>query len=116
MMAPWRIGTLKYNEIKIEEWPSWAKWDQSGPNGAKLGQIAPNLWPTWGQVKPSWSQVEAKLGQIQPSQAKLGQVGTKLRPSQAKLGQVGQVEAKLGQVGAKFRSQSGLQFELRLDI
>ena len=33
--SPWRIGTLKYLEIKIEEWPNRAKWGQSGPNGAK---------------------------------------------------------------------------------
>ena len=25
----------QYLEIKIEEWPSRAKWGQSGPNGAK---------------------------------------------------------------------------------
>ena len=30
----WRIGTLKYLEIKIEEGPSRAKWGQMGPNGA----------------------------------------------------------------------------------
>ena len=40
--APWRIGTLKYLEIKIEEWPSRAKWGQSGPIRAKRGQMVPN--------------------------------------------------------------------------
>ena len=33
--SPWRIGTLKYLEVKIEEWPSRAKWGQLGPNDAK---------------------------------------------------------------------------------
>ena len=35
LIIPWRIGTLKYLEIKVEEWPSRAKWGQLGPNGAK---------------------------------------------------------------------------------
>ena len=34
-LAPWRIGNLKYLEVKIEEWTSMAKWGQAGPNGAK---------------------------------------------------------------------------------
>ena len=33
-----RIGTLKYLEIKIEEWQSRANWGQVGSNGAKKGQ------------------------------------------------------------------------------
>ena len=41
-ISPWRIGTLKYLEIKIEEWPNRAKWGQSGPNGAKWCQMMPN--------------------------------------------------------------------------
>ena len=28
--------------MKIEEWPSTAKWCQAGPNGAKQGQTGPN--------------------------------------------------------------------------
>ena len=59
-IAPWRIGTLKYFEMKIEKWPSRAKWvqaGQKGPNGAKhfpmsaiscytlcLALQAKNLW------------------------------------------------------------------------
>ena len=42
MITPWRIGTLKYLEIKVEEWPSRAKWGQAGPNGAKWCQFMPN--------------------------------------------------------------------------
>ena len=36
--SPWRIGTLKYLEMKIKKWPSRANWGQArpnGPNGAK---------------------------------------------------------------------------------
>ena len=33
---PWRIRNLKYHEMKIEEWPSRAKWGQVGQNRAKL--------------------------------------------------------------------------------
>ena len=40
--SPWGIGTLKYLEIKIEEWPSRAKWGQAGPDGAKWCQMIPN--------------------------------------------------------------------------
>ena len=40
--SPWRIGTLKYLEVKIEEWPSRAKWGRSGPNVAKWCQMMPN--------------------------------------------------------------------------
>ena len=41
IQAPWRIGTLKYLEVKIEEWPSRAKWGQAGSSRAKWGQ----KWP-----------------------------------------------------------------------
>ena len=58
--SPWRIGTLKYLEIKIEEWPSRAKWGQSGPNGAKWCQMMPN---------------RVKRGQMGSNGAKLGQKG-----------------------------------------
>ena len=41
--TPWQIGTLKYLETKIEEWPSRAKLGQAGSNGAKKGLTEPNV-------------------------------------------------------------------------
>ena len=68
--TPWRIGTLKYLEIKIEEWPNRAKWGQSGPNGAKWCQMMPN------RVKRVQTGSNGlKRGQKGPYGAKLGQKG-----------------------------------------
>ena len=68
--APWRIGTLKCLEIKIEEWPNRAKWGQSGPNGAKWCQMMPN------RVKRVQTGSNGlKRGQKGPYGAKLGQKG-----------------------------------------
>ena len=52
--ALWRIGTLKYLEIKIEKWPSRAKWGQAGQDGAKLCQTGQNgaKWVKQGQTGP----------------------------------------------------------------
>ena len=58
--APWRIGTLKYLEIKIKEWPA-------GLSGAKRGQIEPN-GAKWGQMGPNG----AFLGQKGENKAKWG--------------------------------------------
>ena len=82
LQTPWRIGTLKYLEIKIEEWPSRAKWGQSvpsGPNGAK-----------WCQTKSNG----AKQGQTGPNEVKMGLTGQNLAkrangPNEAKWGQMG---------------------------
>ena len=82
-LAPWRIGTLKYLEIKIEEWPSRAKWGQSGPNGAKWCQMMPN------RVKRGKTGSNgAKRGQKEPYGAKLGQKGQtgQTRPNGVKWG------------------------------
>ena len=69
-LTPWRIGTLKYLEIKIEEWPNRAKWGQSGPNGAKWCQMMPN------RVKRVQTGSNGlKRGQKGPYGAKLGQKG-----------------------------------------
>ena len=51
-LASWQIGSLKYLETDIEKLPSranqgqvgqsgfnWTKWGQTGPNGAKQGQM-----------------------------------------------------------------------------
>ena len=81
--TPWRIGTLKYLEIKIEEWPSRAKWGQSGPNGAKWCQMMPN------RVKRGKTGSNgAKRGQKEPYGAKLGQKGQtgQTRPNGVKWG------------------------------
>merc|ERR1712212_859118 len=70
LQPPWRIGTLKYLEIKIEEWPNRAKWGQSGPNGAKWCQMMPN------RVKRVQTGSNGlKRGQKGPYGAKLGQKG-----------------------------------------
>ena len=37
------LSTLKYLEIKIEEWPSRDKWGQVGPNKAKKDLTGPNV-------------------------------------------------------------------------
>ena len=67
-ISPWQIGTLKYLEIKIEEWPSRAKWGQSGPNRAKWCQMMPN------RVKRGKTGSNgAKQGQKAPYRVKLGQ-------------------------------------------
>ena len=69
----WRIGTLKYLEIKIEEWPSKAKRGQSGPNGAKWCQIVPNR-AKCGQMGSNgaiWGQsgLNGKQGKTEPDMA-----------------------------------------------
>merc|ERR1712208_260699 len=64
--SPWRIGTLKYLEIKIEEWLNRAKWGQSGPNGAKWCQMMPN------RVKRGKTWPKGPNG---PNEAKWGQMG-----------------------------------------
>ena len=81
--TPWRIGTLKYLEIKIEEWPSRANWDQSGPNRAKWCQMMPNR-VTRGQTGSNG----AKRGQKGPYGAKCGQKGEtgETRPNGVKWG------------------------------
>merc|ERR1711942_274256 len=74
--TPWRIGTLKYLEVKIEEWPSRAKWGQAGPNRSKWCQMVQN---------------RVKRGQTGPKRAKKGlwsQTGPK-RENGAKRGQMG---------------------------
>ena len=64
--APWRIGTLKYLEVKIEEWPSRAKWGQAGPNRAKWCQMVPN------RVKRGHTGSNgAKKGQKGPTEPKV---------------------------------------------
>ena len=56
-------GTLKYLEVKIEEWPSRAKWGQAGPNRAKWCQMVPN------RVKRGHTgSNEAKKGQKGPTE------------------------------------------------
>ena len=62
-ISPWRIGTLKYLEIKIEEWPSRAKLGQAGPNRAKWCQMMPN---------------RVKRGQTGQNEAKKGLTGQNL--------------------------------------
>ena len=70
LLTPWRIGTLKYLEIKSEEWPNRAKWGQSGPNGAKWCQMMPN------RVKRVQTGSNGlKRGRKGPYGAKLGQKG-----------------------------------------
>ena len=73
-MTPWRIGTLKYLEVKIEEWPSRAKWGQAGPNRSKWCQMVPN---------------GAKQGQTGSNGAKKGQKGP-TEPNGAQKGKWGQ--------------------------
>ena len=71
--TPWRIGNLKYLEMKIEEWPSRAKWakrGQTGPNGDKWCQTGSNRAKR-GQTGPK----RAKKGQKVPYGAKCGQKG-----------------------------------------
>jgi len=76
--APWRIGTLKYLEVKIEEWPSRAKWGQAGPNRPKWCQMVPNRVKRGhtgsngakkGQKGPTEPKVakRAKRGQTRPN-------------------------------------------------
>ena len=61
--SPWRISTLKYLEMKIEEWPSRGKWGQVGPNGAKWCQMVPN------RVKRGHTGSNgAKKGQKEPTE------------------------------------------------
>ena len=72
--TPWRIGTLKYLEVKIEEWPSRAKWGQAGPNRSKWCQMVPN---------------GAKQGQTGSNGAKKGQKGP-TEPNGAQKGKWGQ--------------------------
>ena len=74
MLTPWRIGTLKYLEVKIEEWPSRAKWGQAGPNRSKWCQMVPN---------------GAKQGQTGSNGAKKGQKGP-TEPNGAQKGKWGQ--------------------------
>ena len=78
-MPPWRIGTLKYPEVKIEEWPSRAKWGQLGSNRTKWCQMMPN---------------RDKRGQMGSNRAKRGQkqlMGPNVakRAKRAKRGQMG---------------------------
>ena len=70
--TPWRIGTLKYLEIKIEEWPSRAKLGQSGPNGAKRGQMVPND-AKQSQTGPNW----VKRGKMRPKRVLRGKMWLK---------------------------------------
>ena len=75
--------------MKIEEWPSRAKWGQAGPNRSKWCQMVPN---------------GAKQGQTGPHGVKRGQKGPK-RAYGAKRGQKGQMGpnvAKLGHMGLIF--------------
>ena len=53
--TPWRIRNLKYLEMKIEEWPSRAKWGQAGQNRVKWGQIGPNR-AIEGKTGPDWAK------------------------------------------------------------
>ena len=66
--APWRIGTLKYLEMKIEKWPSRVKWGQAGAYGAKWCQTGSNKAKRGqtGQKGP----YGAKCGQKGPNEAK----------------------------------------------
>ena len=66
-LTPWRIGTLKYLDVKIEEWPSRAKWSQTGSNGATQGQMGPKRGK-----KGLWSEKWPKG----PNGAKRGQMGS----------------------------------------
>ena len=78
----WRIGTLKYLEIKVEEWPSRAKWGQAGPNRAKWYQTGSN---------------RAKRGQTGPKMTKkcfTGPNGAK-RANGTKGGQMGSYYMRL---------------------
>ena len=77
--APWRIGTLKYLEVKIEEWPSRDKWGQSGPNRAKWCQMVPN-----GAKQGHTELHGVKRGQKGPTEPN----GAK-RANRAKRGQMG---------------------------
>ena len=70
LQAPWRIRTLKYLEMKIEEWPSRAKWGQAGSNRTKWCQMVPNRVKR-GQMGSNG----AKNGQKVPYRAKPGQKG-----------------------------------------
>ena len=84
--TPWRIGTLKYLEVKIEEWPSRSKLGQAGPSGAKQGQMVP--------YSAKWCQTGsngAKWGQTGPKMAKKCLIGPNLakRANGAKRGQMG---------------------------
>ena len=67
---PRRIRTLKYLEMKIEEWPSRAKWGQAGSNRTKWCQMVPNRVKR-GQMGSNG----AKNGQKVPYRAKPGQKG-----------------------------------------
>ena len=69
-VSPWRIRTLKYLEMKIEEWPSRAKWGQAGSNRTKWCQMVPNRVKR-GQMGSNG----AKNGQKVPYRAKPGQKG-----------------------------------------
>ena len=62
--APWQIRNLNYLEMKIEEWPSRAKWGQSRPNVAKWFQTGSN-GAKRGQTGPKWLK-SALRGQTWP--------------------------------------------------
>ena len=79
-MAPWQIGTLKYLEIKIEEWPSRAKWGQSGPTRPSGAE--------WCQTESNW----AKRDQTGQNEAKKGLTGPNVA-KRAKRGQMGSIGA-----------------------
>ena len=81
-VAPWRISTLKYLEVKIEEWPSRAKWGQAGSNRAKWCQTGSN---------------GATRGQTGPKRAKKG-----LRSQKWPKGPNGAKRDQMGSYGADF--------------
>merc|ERR1711942_222525 len=74
--TPWRIGTLKYLEVKIEEWPSRAKWGQAGPNRSKWCQMVQNRVKR-GQTGPkrAYGAKRGPKGQMGPNEAKWGHMG-----------------------------------------
>ena len=69
--------------MKVEEWPSWAKWGQAGPNGVKWGQMVPNGAKLW-QMVPNGTNW-AKLGQTGTNGALQSQTGPN-GPNRAKFG------------------------------
>ena len=77
LLCTWyAILTNWYLEIKIEEWPSRAKWGQTGqmvPNGANQGEMGSNR-AIRGHIGPSGAKSGQK-GQTGPNEAKWGQMG-----------------------------------------
>ena len=102
--SPCQIGTLKYLEIKIEEWPSRARGGQAGPNRVKWCQTVPNR-VKHGQIRSNvvkrWAN-GAKRGQTGLNGAKRGQTG----PNRAKRCQTVPNGAKQGETGPK-RGETG---------